>query len=238
MKKIEPLSNQATGGDKLHWVVRSGLGVVPIAGGILAESFDIVVTAPAEKRQSIWLATLAKTINDVIDHVDGLTTERLAEDQAFQEVIVKLSRTAIDTTRVEKLELLRNIVWQAASGLELSEFLRVTFLRLIDVYTVEHLMMLTVLNDETKLTLIALQARIDLGKTDKEEIMIEDVSSFLLEGVEGQIAREMFRDLHRDGLCYGSEGFAHMIDPRQPSRRTTVRGQQFLKFVAAPNFTS
>jgi hypothetical protein len=92
-------------GDGAHAVVKGALSAIPIAGGLAAELFGLVLATPLTKRRDEWMESVAKRLEGVKASVDSMR-----EDPAFVTTLMQASQIALRTHREEKLEALRNAV--------------------------------------------------------------------------------------------------------------------------------
>jgi hypothetical protein len=222
-------------------VAKSFTGTLPLIGPALNELIDLAITSPLQKRQAEWQSALADTVNQLIKTVDGVTADSLSKNDEFLTAVVAASNIAMKTSRCEKIKILQAMIYQSGSGFHLEDFIQNTFLQIIDRYTPEHVSLLQRLADA-----VALQAafhRLRAESPDKvgratstepelgEHCKIEDLAGNIVLGIEQVTANELFADLHRDGLCHGSEGFAFSYYINRPPIIVTDRGKAFLRFV-------
>lgn len=226
-------------GDIVLSVFKGAAGAIPFLGGALGETINVAIASPAEKRLNEWLMIVADAVNALIEK-EGLTAEDLSENEAFVTAVIATTQAALLTTRREKLQILRGVIYQTGRGTVLDEFVQATFLSIVDRYTPEHVVLLRRLADPSSLRegferlRRESPERISTSTEEGAYTKIEHLAPHLLEEISSEVAEELFSDLHRDRLCHGSEGFAHalhveMIDRDAP---VTVRGREFLKFVS------
>lgn len=237
MKKISPPQSETTKGDIVHIGLKSAFGLVPFAGGALAEAFELAVTSPAEKRVEKWISELSQVVNELVTRFEEVTPERLGKNEAFTTTVIATSRIAMLTESQEKLSMLKSAVLQTGSGVVLSEVVRNTFLEIIARYSPEHVIMLRKLNSQSALRqafeCISGEKPEAIGtSSDGSYIQIEKLAPSLLQDLDEEISREIFSDLHRDRLCRGSEGFAFSYSLTMETKVVTKRGMEFLNFVS------
>ena len=137
--------------------------------------------------------------------------------------------------------MLQSVIYRTGSGVVLEEFVRNTFLWIVDKYTPEHVWLLGKLSDPQSI-LDAFKdlrtfesSQISISETEfgpEERANVETLAAYMLPNTDKNIVRELFTDLHRDSLCHGSEGFAYTVYLQNPGRIVTDRGKAFLNFVS------
>lgn len=125
------------GGDVAHALVKGGLSGIPIAGGLAAELFDLVLAPPLSKRRDAWMESIARRLESVEAKVDSMR-----DDPAFVTTLLQATQIALRSHQEEKLEALRNAVVNSAMGAGPEDDLRAIFLNLIDAFTPTHLRIL------------------------------------------------------------------------------------------------
>jgi hypothetical protein len=125
-----------TAGDVVHAVVKGAIsGIpIPIAGGVAAEIFGLVLAPPLSKRRDAWFQSLAERLKGVEARL-----ESLGENPAFVTTVLQATQIALRTHQEEKLEALRNAVVNSTSGQVLEDDKRAVFLNLVDTFTPTHL---------------------------------------------------------------------------------------------------
>jgi len=118
---------------------KAGLGVIPFVGGALQEILEMAVGLPSEKRRVAWFKALAVALHDLNSSVEKLTPQALGQNEEFVSVVAKATDIALRNHEAEKLEALRNIVINTASGLSIDVVLRNTFLDLVDRFSPLHI---------------------------------------------------------------------------------------------------
>ncbi len=240
-KHLQPPRSKPSAGDHTIAVTKAMVGAIPFIGAAGNELIDQTVSTPAQKRLARWQEEITKTINQLVETVDGITPESLAENEAFLDAVMFTTRIAMVTSRREKIQMLQSVIYRTGSGVVLEEFVRNTFLWIVDKYTPEHIWLLGKLNDPQSIhdAFNGLRAsepsQISISETDiwpGENTKVENLAAYMLPDIDENTARELFTDLHRDSLCRGSEGFAFIVYLQNPDRIVTERGKAFLNFVS------
>jgi hypothetical protein len=137
-------------GDAAHEIGKAVLSVVPAAGGPLAALFENIFTAPLNKRKQQWFEELAGVITEIQEKLDGITPEQLSKNEMFVTAALQASQIAIRNHKKEKIEALRNALFNSVQPGAPSEDKQLIFFKLIDDLTPWHLRLLGLLNDPTK----------------------------------------------------------------------------------------
>ena len=134
-------------GDEAHLAGRALLGQVPFAGPLAAEFFARVLAPPLDRRRQEWMESVAAAVNQLHDRIDGLSVDRLAENESFTTALLHASQAAVRTHDQEKRSALRNAVLNAALPSAPDDELQIIFLNYVDELTPTHLRILRVLDD-------------------------------------------------------------------------------------------
>lgn len=126
-------------GDHAHSGAKGALSLVPVIGGALSTLFETVISSPIDKRKEEWLKSLALTINELCETVEGLQPENLAKNEEFVSICIHASNIALRTHQEEKLKRLLNAIKNSATGDIADESKRMIFLRVIDEMTELHI---------------------------------------------------------------------------------------------------
>ncbi|SUS04368.1 conserved hypothetical protein [uncultured Defluviicoccus sp.] len=219
-------------GDIAREVGRAIISVVPAAGGPLQVAFENIFASPIEKRKQAWLERLAEAFTELQERVAELTPEALAANEAFVTVTMHASQIAIRNHRKEKIDALRNAVFNAALLNSQHDDEQMIFLRLIDQLTPLHLAVLSLLRDPG-------------GWMDRNGIKnpgwgmggVATVIEHCLPDLRGRrdTYDQIIRDLQAEGVVAQGQ-FVHVVmtGHGMVSSRTTDRGNRFIGFITAP----
>jgi hypothetical protein len=100
-----------------------------------------------ERRMAAWLEDLAESVAALEERTDGLSFEKLAEDEGFVDAVVAATRAAQATHAQEKLDALRNGVLNTLGPDAPSLDEQARFFRLVEQFTPAHLRLLAFLDD-------------------------------------------------------------------------------------------
>jgi len=221
-----------TAGDAAREIGKAIVSAVPAAGGPLQALFENVFAAPLEKRKQAWLEQLAEVVTELQQRVEGLTPEKLANDQVFVTVAMQASQIAIRNHQREKLEALRNAVLNSALPNPPEEDEQIIFLRLIDQLTPWHLRILSLLSGPEQW-----MARNKVQNPGWSAGGVSTVIEHCFLDLRGKrdIYDQIVRDLQAEGLV-GQGQFLHvtMTGRGMLESRIPERGKRFLRFVSAP----
>lgn len=219
------------GGEKAHRVARVMIGAVPIIGGAGVEIFNSIIDTPMNKRKVQWMNQVGDALNDLIEK--GLLTEQdLQHNETFITTVAQASMLAIRCHQQEKLEALSNAVLNVAVGHDPEEDLRQLFLNFIDVCTVTHIRMLSLMRGPEEWghkNGVEFPSCWSMGGiTQAIEHAFPD-----LQGKE-QIYKVIWGDLYQRGLI-NTEGLGTTMS-RQGilARRTTELGSKLIDFLSKP----
>ncbi len=134
-------------GDLVHKTIHTSLSSVPGYGAPLAAIFDTVFTEPIENRKKKWFNKLTDVINEIQSQLEGVTPESLSKNEIFISTVLQASRTAIRTHQEEKLNYLKNVIYNTAKGSFINEDIQSIYLNLIDSFTVSHIELLELLSN-------------------------------------------------------------------------------------------
>lgn len=145
-----PVPKASTGDGAYAWV-RTGVGLMPGAGGLL----QMLVSPPIEKRRVEWM----QDINDrlvKLEQEEGVDLGKLAEDDQFVSAVMRASHLAVQNHQKLKIEALRNAVLNVARGQAPEDALLHMFLQLVDSLSETQIQMLEAFRDPKDLSTGAL----------------------------------------------------------------------------------
>jgi hypothetical protein len=128
--------------DYVYAAARASASLVPIAGGPLQVLLEAVIASPVGKRKDAWMQNLADVVEELQKRVEGLTPERLAENDMFVTAVAQASQIAVRTHQVKKIEALKNAVYHSGLPDAPDEDQQLMFFRFVDEFTSWHLRML------------------------------------------------------------------------------------------------
>ncbi|MCK2149833.1 hypothetical protein MYE70_12265 [Marinobacter alexandrii] len=210
-----------------HDSVKAGLSVVPLLGGALATAFETVFSSPIDKRKKVWLKELASTVDELCEKIEGLSPEKLSQNDLFVSAYLQASNIAIRTHQESKLQALRAAVKNTVLFEKYDESKKLIFIRIIDEMTPLHFKVLDFLSGPEKY-IKALDEKQgpnvsthwgSLGQVwDKT---FNDVKS------SDPLVDLVISDLHRFGFIYIDQfhkASTHSV--------TTSTGREFIEFVS------
>lgn len=98
--------------------------------------------AALEARRRAWFGSLDEALTGLAGKVDGFDPERLAEDEALLSAVAFATRIALETHGATKLDALRNVVLNAATGVVVDDVTHTTFMGFVDRFSDLHLRIL------------------------------------------------------------------------------------------------
>ena len=123
---------------------------VPFAGGALAVLLAKAFSRTYEKRLRNWMEQLADVVQHLMDRVDDLDVEELANDDDFMDAVATATRSAERTSAKIKLQALQNALLNVGLGYAPDVDKRTIYLRYIDELTPSHLTLLRFLDGPTR----------------------------------------------------------------------------------------
>lgn len=174
---------ERTAGDVVHALVKGGLSVIPIAGGLASELFELVLAPPLSKRRDAWLESVARRLEAV-----GAKVDSLGDDAAFVTTMLHATHIALRTHQEEKLEALRNAVVNSAIGTGPEDDIRAIFLNLVDGFTPTHLRILSFFQNRNSLDSAAFERLRDARAVT--DLMVNELArGGLIEDTRPYVAR-------------------------------------------------
>jgi hypothetical protein len=198
-------------GDAAHALVKGALSGVPIAGGVAAELFALILAPPLSKRRDAWFESLAQRLKAVEAKLGSL-----AENPAFVTTTLQATQIAIRTHQAEKLDALRNAVVNSAIGVALEDDMRAVFLHLIDAFTPTHLLILKLFQNRASVDALTFQRLRDARAVT--DVMVNE------------LARDGLIEDHRPYAARGRDsGDSLLISDWTLSKL----GAQFIEFISS-----
>jgi len=219
------------GGEKAHRLARIMIGAVPILGGAGVEIFNSIIETPLNARKVQWMNQVGNALNDLIEK-EVLTEQGLQHNETFITTVSQASMLAIRNHQQEKLEALRNAVLNVAIGRAPEEDLRQLFLNFIDVCTVTHIRLLSLMSGPEawgQKRGVEFPSGWSMGSiTQAIEHAFPD-----LRGKE-QIYKVIWGDLYQRGLINTESLGTTMSRQGILARRTTDLGSKLIDFLSDP----
>lgn len=207
-----------TGKDYVHTVIKTALGEVPLAGGVLAEIFSAIVESPFQKRKIEWMHKVVDAIEELQEK--GLKVDELRENEQFISAVFYASHLAMKTHQEEKLQALKNAIMNVAEGVEIDESIQQIYLNYIDQFTVLHIKIL----------------RFALSRRVPPNIMMGSLRPILLstypelDTKEGLVT-QIWKELYNSGLITVDSLQGGLSSQGLGQNFTTQLGDNFLRFI-------
>lgn len=201
------------------------LGMIPGIGGLLSASVAGPMAILAKLDQEKWLLELATVVDGLVAQ-RGLTYDDILSDARFRAAAVQATRVAQETARVEKLQLLANAVNNSGSWSEIDQTLTGRFMRILERYDPEHLLMLKALHDPIRM----LNALPDAPDEAALHIIF---SLFVYPDLDDAhtLGEMVLRELEVDGLLRaGGYGLGASLSRDEHGPLTSPFGAKFLDF--------
>jgi hypothetical protein len=144
---LDPKDGYERTQDIVHAAVKSTISAIPIAGGPIGELFSYIFTPPWDDRRDAWIKSIEDDLRKLHSKVEGLSIEKLRENELFVSVVSQATRAALLTHEEQKLKALRNACVNAALPNSPDEDLQLIFINLLDSMTASHIQVLLFLDD-------------------------------------------------------------------------------------------
>ncbi len=217
-----------TTGDTAHLVSSAILSLIPGA----AELFRFFVIPPLEKRQQKWMEEVGQALRE-LEQKREAQLEELQNNPRFITVLVQATQAAMHNHQEEKINALRNVIVNSATGIDIDEDLQLQFVRFVDELTPSHLALLQFFADhEAQVSAISSyeqvyqfflsESKCNLGR-DEFMLLCTDLTTRILLHVSPDM--EAFEGVFKsDKLLLESQREGPML-------RVTSIGRKFLKFI-------
>ena len=126
-------------------VAEMGISFVPVAGSALQVAFNEAAGRRLADRRTRWFNALAEKVHHVEDRLGDF--EQLTSRDTFMDAVTTASQIADRTSRLEKLELLRNAVVNSVLPDAPDDDTQQLFFGMIDRFTPTHVRLLKLLSD-------------------------------------------------------------------------------------------
>ncbi|MEE7456454.1 hypothetical protein MPAR168_15355 [Methylorubrum populi] len=204
--------------------------LVPVVGPAAVQAIlKNAVRLPMETRRNNWFNSIGEGLRELQDRLDGFDPNRLGENEEFVSTIFETTQMAVKTHRTEKLEALRNVVLNAAAGVQTDDVLRGAFLGYVDRFSSLHLKVLKLLSDPE-----SVPEMVDHVRQQRVNSLSATLLSALPQSANVVLLGKVLIDLHREALIEQvdndllTDAFGCML------KRTTAEGDEFLRFIAEP----
>lgn len=126
------------------------VGAIPLVGSLLAATLSAFFSATQENRTREWMAEMAQVVKALIDRMEDLEAQDLADNPVFYDAAVAAARIATATSAAAKHEALQNALFNIGIGDGLDSDKRAIFLRYVDELTPSHIALLRFADDPPK----------------------------------------------------------------------------------------
>ncbi|MEM9361468.1 MAG: hypothetical protein AAGA43_02485 [Bacteroidota bacterium] len=164
-------------------VAKGVLGAIPIAGGAVAETFDMIYQSGYEKRLNTWREEVS---NRLIKISKSISIEELSQNEEFQSLLTESTIVALKNHQKVKLDAVLNLLINSTESPLEYDFKKL-FLNYLDQFTSYHLRTLGVVFENEKLFKTDnYQYAHDLHELIKKEVFHgdEELKGIVLEELE------------------------------------------------------
>ena len=122
--------------DRAYDATRLVLSLLP--NGAPTELLSLILTAPVVRRRDEWVVEVASAVDDILKWKEGISFEKLHQNEQFISALIVATRIATSTHHREKRRMLRNILVKLGTFCDVDEDLQFIYLRLVDDFTPTH----------------------------------------------------------------------------------------------------
>jgi hypothetical protein len=144
-KDLETLLEEvlkSTNADKNYGAIKAGIGLIPGAGGAIAEFYSTYISPPAQKRLYLFLESLIKDLRKLEVQVRDFSLASLKENPCFTTMLIQSFDIAKRNHQEEKLEALRNLLLNSALPNSIEDDMKLLFLDWVDELKISHINLL------------------------------------------------------------------------------------------------
>jgi len=163
-------------------VFKGALGAIPIAGGLVGETFDIIWKSGYEKRLENWRLAISKELSK---KYDDSNIAKLARNEEFQSLVAESTIIALKNHQKLKLQAILNLVINSTESPIEYDFKKL-FLDYIDQFTAYHLRSIGVIKENLNL----IESNSFLTYNDHMKFILENVFHGDAE-LRGQVFEEL-----------------------------------------------
>lgn len=227
--KVFPVSDPRNFGRKVAIGAVGAIdALIPMLGYAVQQILDGVVPNPLQKRQEAFINKLASEIDLLSRQLENFDPASLVTNDDFITAVAEIVPLAIKTNREEKRQRFVNAVLNVASGKTVADALRGRFIRLLDQFSDDHVLVLQILANPTGYPLLT------PGNVLIQGVALDVVQRHLDSiGMLKSIQTVVYEDLQQERLVKGNSntlgGGASMS-----SKNTTDLGDAFLSFLTSP----
>lgn len=208
-------------------IFKAVLATAPFGGGIASLMTDYIPSARFKRLEDF----AAKTAEDLKNHADEVDETYLKTDD-FAFMFEKCFRGAAENPQKEKLDAFRGILVNSAIRRDLSEEEKEYFLNMANTLTALHIRILTFMAEPL--------AYLEAAGISQNQIQggFRQFFPVAIPGVELDVIRSAFGDLHRFGLTNTDQGIFSTMTAGQGLQllggRVSSFGEQFIRFIMSP----
>lgn len=209
-------------------VLNASLNLIPVLGGPMSSLFTGGLAMTDRRKQEKWLHSLALAVDELRENTT-LQLEDIVQDEAFTTAVIRGLRIVRETDRSEKLRIVTNAVCNSGSWAANDAALQTYFMRLLERYEPEHIMLLRACDEPTKFIQ-------DYGEKVGDGKLHSIFENIIYKGNTQweSLAHIVLRDLGQDQLLRtGGMGLGFSL-AEENTRLSSPIGHEFLTFCSIP----
>jgi hypothetical protein len=208
---------------------KGAVGSIPFVGGLLSEYIGLVQEKVSDKKSQEWKTLVEERLGKV-----EVGIEELSEDEFFFSCFQTASLNAAKAYQTEKREMFANALYNSIELKDISEEKKLTFLNLLDKYTLGTIKLLKhySLKHYNPLDYIRksgmMTTTIHPGTEHPVKYILEKNPEFV---GEGEYIRTMTTQLINDGLVRIIDWDIPVGPEQAREKKTTKLGDEFISYI-------
>jgi hypothetical protein len=197
----------------------------------VSELLTNIITPALQIRKQEWANNIGQKLKD-LEESHSLQLEDLSSNQQFIDTVLQSTNYAIKTSDLDKIEIFKNVIINAALGDTPNQTLTQIFLNLIDSFTTWHIKILKLFDNPTEWFNVNNKSLPNYAAASLTSVI---TGAFPELGAENELLDLIWSDINRAGLTNTSGIRTTMTGSGLLAERTTKLGKQFLDFISTKN---
>ncbi|KRF45960.1 hypothetical protein ASH01_09330 [Terrabacter sp. Soil811] len=226
---MEKPPKKSTSREVAEIAAEGALGMIPVAGSLLAAAFVAAVGIPFGRRQQEWFESVAEAIEDLRARSELPPLEELVKHPVFLDAVVRASRAADATHSESKLTALRNAILNSTGPAAPEVDAQARFIRFVDEFSEIHIRMLAFFGDPRR--------TLERAGVEPPNLMMGSRKHLLqmLPGfTDDELVELVYRDLSDAGLVSSGGISVTMTGAGIYEPSLSPLGRRFMRFIEDP----
>ena len=207
--------------DIVEVTMKTAASVIPIGGPLVTTVYDVVKSNALARRQEQWKNVIEERLSKIEEEL-----EMIGDNDLFATALIKATETAMKTANEEKRKCLANAVINSVR-MDIEEEKMIVFLDLLDRYTISHIKIINFFFKPTRFNGVSSDS---YGMGSPKEPLFS-----VYPELENLLFDKIYNDLYVDGMVSTQNLNVTITGRGMVSKRTTVLGDEFLKFILDDN---